>query len=56
MLFASVVNNSATVANNLKAIACRGNPSQSGCADIINKSTDWVRSVIAVHLTTFPIG
>jgi Trypsin-like peptidase domain len=56
MLFASVMNNSATVANNLKAIACRGNPSQSGCPDIINKSTDWVRSVIAVHLSTFPIG
>jgi S1-C subfamily serine protease len=56
MLFASVMNNSSTVSDNQRAIACRFNPSQVGCASINSNSNDWVQSVIAVHLSTFPIG
>jgi Trypsin-like peptidase domain len=55
-LNASVVNNDSTVENNKKAMTCRVAPSVNGC-DEINRITDaWVRSVIAVHLATFPIG
>jgi hypothetical protein len=56
LLLTSVMNNAATVSNNLRAIACRANPAQGDCATVINGATDWVRSVIAVHLATFPIG
>ncbi|HEY6288549.1 MAG TPA: hypothetical protein VIW48_03805, partial [Nitrospiraceae bacterium] len=56
LLFTSVMNNVATASNNLRAMDCRVNPAQSGCAAVINRATDWVRSVIAVHLATFPIG
>lgn len=56
MLFTSVTNNSATASNNQRAIACRFNPSQDDCGGILSRTNDWVRSVIAVHLATFPIG
>jgi S1-C subfamily serine protease len=56
LLFTSVVNNAATTANNQRAIACRLNPAPDGCAAIVSRANDWIRSVIAVHLATFPIG
>jgi S1-C subfamily serine protease len=56
MLFTSVTNNAATTSNNQRALACRLNPAQEDCAAILSRSSDWVRSVIAVHLATFPVG
>jgi len=56
MLFTSVTNNAATTANNQRAMACRLDPAQDGCAAVLSRSSDWVRSVLAVHLATFPIG
>jgi hypothetical protein len=52
----SILNNDSTVENNKKSLTCRLVPTLAGC-DQINQLTDeWVRSVIAVHLATFPIG
>jgi hypothetical protein len=52
----SALNNIATVNNNKIAIQCRQMPNNDGCSTINERSDDWVRLVIAVHLATFPIG
>jgi Trypsin-like peptidase domain len=52
----TVLNNVATVQNNQLGIACRLNPVAPNCSGINARSDDWVRSVIAVQLATFPIG
>jgi hypothetical protein len=52
----SVLNNDSTVENNKKAMMCRLTPTPDGCDAINAINNEWIRSVIAVHLATFPIG
>jgi hypothetical protein len=39
-----------------RVMACRMQPSGNGCAEIGTFMADWVRAVLAIQLTTFPVG
>ena len=56
LIDASAINNIANAQNRQRAMMCRMNSMLPNCGAENQRTDDWVRSVIAVHLSTFPVG
>jgi hypothetical protein len=56
LITASVIDKVATVQNNQLSVYCRQNPSMQNCAAVNERTKTWMMAVLALQLTTFPIG